>query len=58
MPPKRLHEQFDITGEGTWNIKKIRIVRGADEGVKKIGIVRGGDDEDEGIMREDCSQIQ
>ena len=59
MPPKRLHEQFDNdTGEGTSNIKKIRIVRGADEGVKKIGIVRGGDDDDEGIMREDCSQIQ
>ena len=58
MPPKRLHEQFDNdTGEGTSNIKKIRIVRGADEGVKKIGIVRGGDDDDEGIMCEDCSQI-
>ena len=58
MPPKRLHEQFDNdTGEGTSNIKKIRIVRGADEGVKKIGIVRAGDDDDEGIMREDCSQI-
>ena len=58
MPPKRLHEQFDNdTGEGTSNIKKIQIVRGADEGVKKIGIVRGGDDDDEGIMCEDCSQI-
>ena len=58
MPPKRLHEQFDNdTGEGTSNIKKIRIVRGADEGVKKIGIVRAGDDDDEGIMCEDCSQI-
>ena len=31
MPQKRLHEQFDNdTGEGTSNIKKIRIVRGAD----------------------------
>ena len=58
MPPKRLHELFDNdTGEGTSNIKKIRIVRGADEGVKKIGIVRGGDNYYEGIMCEDCSQI-
>ena len=66
MPPKRLHEQFDNdTGEGALNIKKIRIVRGADgdsendsdEGVKKIGIVRAGDNDDEGIMCEDCSQI-
>ena len=66
MPPKRLHEQFDNdTGEGTSNIKKIRIVRGADgdsendsdEGVKMIGIVRAGDDDYEGIMCEDCSQI-
>ena len=65
MPPKRLHEQFNNTGEGTLNIKKIRIVRGADgdsendsdEGDKKIGIVSGGDDDDEGIMCEDCSQI-
>ena len=47
MLPKRLHEQFDNdTGEGTSNIKKIQIVRGADEGVKKIGIVRGGDDDE------------
>ena len=62
MPPKRLHELFDNdTGEGTSNINKIWIVRGAendsDEGVKKIGIVRGGDNNDEGIMCEDCSQI-
>ena len=65
MPPKRLHEQFDNdTGEGTSNIKKIQIVRGADsesendsdEGVKKIRIVRAGDNDDEGIMCEDCSQ--
>ena len=43
MPPKSLHEQDDNdTGEGSTNVKKIRILR---------------DDDDDGIMCETCSQV-